>query len=226
MLTLTRLFKRQCQREWLLTIRQSRSLVNGSLFFLLITIFFPLTLPAEHHLLRLVAPGFVWIATLLAMLLSAERIFQQDFEDGVIEQWLVSGYPVSLYVLAKTMMHWGGNVLPILLFTPFLGVLYTLSWHETMVLLAALALGSPCILLLCALSATFGIRIQHKGLYSALILLPLTIPVMVFGSATVTAAMQGLPVSGYLALLFAMSLFSMSLLPFAISGVMRFSLIG
>lgn len=191
----------------------------------MIVVFFPLTMTPDVTLLRTIAPGLVWIAMLLALFLSSERLFQQDYDDGVMEQWLVSGLPISLMVGAKVLIHWLLNLLPMLLFCPFLAILFRLSLHETLILMLSLICGTPSILLLCALAAAFASGFQQKGVLMALILLPLTIPVMIFGSGTLIAAMQGLPVQGYLALLLAMSLFTSTLLPFAIAGVIRINLV-
>ena len=224
MITLFSLFKRQLSRELLLHLRQLRLITNSCLFFLMIVVFFPLTMAPDIALLRTVAPGLVWIAMLLAMFLSSERLFQQEYDDGVIEQWLVSGYPIRLLVSAKILVHWLLNLLPMLLFSPFLAVLFSLTGHETIILMFSLVCGSPAILFLCALAAAFSTGIQQKGILMALILLPLTIPIMIFGSGTLISAMQGLPVSGYLALLLALSILSSGLIPFAVASVIRIAL--
>lgn len=224
MISLLSLFKRQLSRELRLHLRQLRLIINSCLFFLMIVVFFPLTMTPDIALLRTVAPGLVWIAMLLAMFLSSERLFQQDYDDGVIEQWLVSGYPISLLVSAKILVHWLLNLLPMLLFCPFLAVLFSLTSHETLILMLSLICGTPAILFLCALAAAFSTGIQQKGILMALILLPLTIPVMIFGSGTLISAMQGLPVSGYLALLLALSILSSGFIPFAVAGVIRIAL--
>ena len=216
-----RLFFLQLKREFIIHIRQLRYLINSSLFFLMIMIFFPLSIEPSMQLLRTLVPGLIWTALLLAMLLSAERLFQADYEDGVIEQWLVSGYSVALLISAKIAMHGLLNLLPILLFCPVMAMLFHLSGYETCVLMASLVCGTPTMMFLCALAAAFSTGLQQKGVLMALILLPLTIPVMIFGSGTLIAAMQGLDVSGYLALLLAMSLLSVGFLPFAVAGVVR-----
>ncbi len=215
------LFKRQLTRELIIHTRQLRMIGNACLFFLMIMVFFPLTMPPDAILLRTILPGLVWIAALLAMLLSSERLFQQDYDDGVIEQWLVSGIPVSLFIGAKVLLHWLASLLPILLFCPLLALLFALTAHETLILMLSLLCGTPTILFLCALAAAFGTGLRQKGVLMALILLPLTIPVMIFGSGAVTAAMQGLPAGGYLAILLAMSVVAAVFLPFAIAGVAR-----
>lgn len=146
MVNLTILFKRQFQREALLHLRQPRLLLHSVLFFLMVTVFFPLTMPPEASTMRVIAPGVVWIAMLLAMLLSSAGLFQQDHEDGVIEQWLISGYPLSLIVSAKLFVHWLLNLLPMLIFCPLLALLFNLTPYETAVLIISLIAGTPAIL--------------------------------------------------------------------------------
>jgi heme exporter protein B len=218
------IFIRQITREMLLHARQPRWIFNACLFFLMVAVFFPLTMPPQTVLLRTIAPGIVWIAMLLAMLLSAERLFQQDYDEGVIEQWLVSIYPISLLVSAKCFVHWFLIMLPILLFCPFLAILFGLNGYETLVLMLSLLCGSPALLFLCGLGAAFSTSLQQKGMLMALILLPLTVPVVIFGAGMTMVAMKGLPINGYMALLMAISLIAISFLPFAIAGVIRLSL--
>ncbi len=221
MMTLSRLFIRQFTRECLVHARQVRTIVNACLFFFMIMVFFPLTMPPDTALLRTLLPGLIWIAVLLALLLSSERLFQPDYDDGVIEQWLVSGHPISVFVSAKVWSHWLVTMIPILFFCPILSLLFALTMHETIILMLSVFLGTPAILFLCAMAAAFGTGLRQTGVLMALILLPLTIPVMIFGSGAMLAAMQGLPVSGYLAILMAMSCLAAGFLPFAVAGVAK-----
>ncbi|WP_058451733.1 heme exporter protein CcmB [Legionella maceachernii] len=224
-MSLTTLFIRQFHREFLLHLRQPKLLLHSSLFFLMVTVFFPLTMPPATTILRSVAPGLVWIAMLLAMLLTSVGLFQQDYEDGIVEQWLISSYPLSLVVAAKLTVHWLINLLPMLVFCPLLALLFSFSWQETGVLMLGLITGTPAILFLCGLAAAFSSGMQQKGVLMALVLLPLTVPVMIFGSGSLTAAMQGLPVAGYLAILLALSVLAAGFLPFAIAAVVRINLV-
>ena len=225
MINLLLLFKQQLRREVRLHRHQPRLILNTSLFFLMIVVFFPLTMPSDIDLLRTIAPSLTWIAMLLSLFLSAEHLFSQDYEDGVIEQWLVSGYPISLLVSAKIWVHWVINLLPMLIFCPFLALLFGLRGYETAILVLSLIAGTPAILFLCALATAFSTGLQQKGLLMPLILLPLTIPVMIFGSGTLIAAMHGLAVQGYLSLLLAMSIAAAGLLPFAVAGVIQIGLV-
>ena len=214
---------RHMVRAFVLQRRQARIIVNAALFFFMIMVFFPLTLPANSALLRQVFPGLVWISVLFSFFLSAEHVFQQEADDGVIEQWLVSPEPVHLAIRAKLSVHWIVHLLPVLIFCPVLALLFGMSLYETGILILSLLCGTPTILLFCALAAAFSTGIKQKGVFMALILLPLTLPVMILGSGTLTAALQGLPVTGELALLLAMSLVASLLLPWVIAEVIRVS---
>lgn len=215
------LFIQQFTRECLLQVRQLKFLVNSLLFLLMILLLFPLTLKPEISLLRAIAPGLIWLAMLLSLMLSAERLFQQDYEHGVMEQWVVSGYSLPLMIGAKVVAHWVFNVIPMLVLAPLMALLFSFSAWELWILILSLLCGTPALLSLCALAAAFGVGVNQKGALMALILLPLTLPLLVFGSGMITIAMQGLAIGGYLALLLAMSVMAVAFLPFAIAGIVR-----
>ncbi len=224
MISLPALFKRQMQREFLLQVRNPRFFTCAFLFFVMIIIFFPLTLPAEMTTLHNFAPGLIWIALLLSLLLTSLGFFQQDYEDGVIEQWLITGCSLSTIIFAKVTVHWVLNTGISLLLCPLLAFLFHFSFYETLILLISFIVGIPTLLLLCILSASFSTNIQQKGVLMGLIVLPLTVPSMIFGSAALTTAMQGASVLGHLALLLAIALLALFFLPFAIAAVIRISL--
>jgi heme exporter protein B len=217
------LFVKQFKRELLIQSRQIKYLVNSCLFFLMLLFIFPLTLRPEAVLMRTIAPGLIWMAILLSMLLSAERLFQQDYEHGVIEQWLVSGQALHFLVSAKVIAYWFFNIIPILILCPLVAILFSLSGWEAWILVLSLLCGTPALFFLCTLAAAFGVGVNQRGALMALILLPLTLPLLIFGSGTLNIAMQGLAVNGYLALLLAMSVIAVGFLPFAIVGVIRIS---
>lgn len=218
------LFIKQLYRETLVYVRQIRLIFNACLFYFMFIVFFPLTLPPDLAIMRTVLPGVIWMAMLLVLLLSADRMFQQDYEQGVLEQWLVSGHSLSLLITAKVLVHWLLNLLPILCLCPIIALLYSLTLWEGVIVGLSLICATPALVFLSALAAVFGVGVNQRGALMALILLPLTLPVMIFGSGAINMAMQGLPVSGYLAFLMAMSVIAISLLPFAIAGVIRISL--
>lgn len=218
-------FFTQFKRELLIQVRQIRYLINSCLFYLMLLFFFPLTMRPELNLMHSIAPGLIWMAMLLSLLLSAERLFTQDYEHGVIEQWLVSGRSLTTLVSAKVLAHWLFNLIPLLILCPVVAILFSLSVWEMLILVLSLICGTPAVLFLCALAAAFGVGLRQKGALMGLILLPLTVPVLIFGSGTLTIAMQGLPVSAYLALLLAMSLLALGFLPYAVAAVIRISLV-
>ncbi|KTC67960.1 heme exporter protein CcmB [Legionella birminghamensis] len=217
-------FKNQLMRELLIYLRQPRVVLNTSLFFFMIVIFFPLTIPPVKEVLHQVAPGLIWTAMLLSLLLASERIFQQDYEDGLIEQWLISGFSLNLIISAKMLVHWLFSIIPMLIFCPLLAFLFSFSYQEMCLLAVSLILGTPAILALCVLAAAFSTRLQQKGIFMALVLLPLVVPVMIFGSGASLAVLEGTSAPAYLAILAAISLLAISFLPFAISVVIRISL--
>lgn len=218
------LLKRQLHREVLLCCRQSRYILMASLFFLMLIVFFPLTLRPEQALLRTVLPGIVWVAMLLSLLISAESMFQQDYEQGVLEQWLVSGQPLSILVISKVLVHWMCNLLPMVVLSPVIAFLYSLSIQETLLFAMSLLLGTPALMCLCALATAFSLGTQQKGAMMALILLPLTLPILIFGSSVLSFVMMGNEVTGFLAILLALSLLALCIIPFVIAQIIRIGL--
>ena len=217
--------KRQAYREVKLNCREPRQIINACVFFVMMLVFFPLTMTTDPVILRSMAPGIIWIDMLFAFFLSSERLFQQDYDDGVIEQWLVSGNTVSVIVAVKMMMQWCLTLFPILMLCPIIGVLFNLNAHETILLMLSLVCGTPALFFLCALAAAFTTGLKREGILMALIIFPLTIPVLIFGSSTLTAALQRLPVQGYFAVLLALSTIAIGFLPLAIGAVVRVSLV-
>jgi heme exporter protein B len=214
-------FIKQGHRELLLLSRQIKYLVSSCLFFLMMLFIFPLTLRPEVLLMRTIGPGLIWVTLLLSLLLSAESMFQQDYDEGVIEQWLVSGSSLALLISAKISIHWVVNFVIWIILCPLIALIFSFNFNEILVLLLSLLCGTPALLFLCALAAAFGIGINQRGALMALILLPLTLPILIFGSGALNIAMQGLPVSAYLALLLAMSVLAVGFLPMAIAAVLR-----
>jgi heme exporter protein B len=224
MLTPWQCYKRQFRRDLLLNMREPRLLINAALFFIMIVVFFPLTIPPNIGMLKQVIPGIIWVAVLLAMLLASDRLFIQDYEEGVIEQWLISGYSLTILVSAKLAVHWLLTLLPLLIFCPFLALFFRFSGLELAILTSSLIVGTPAILALCALAASFSISLQQKGIIMGLILLPLTLPIMIFGSSSLEMV-EFSQITGNLAILLAISLLCGCFLPFAVAAIIRISLI-
>lgn len=215
------LLHRQCQRECLMHWRTPRTVFYAFLFFVMVLVFFPLTLPPENNVLSVILPGLLWVAMLLAFLFAGERLFAQDYQDGVIEQWLVSGQPLSVYVIAKLFVQWILCLLPLMISLPLVAVLYRMPWSQCGVVAATFLAGTPALWFLCALASALSSNAQQKGVLVALILFPLALPVMIFGAGAIVAFNDIPQVLGALALLFACSLLAVTFLPLAICAVIR-----
>lgn len=222
--TLSSMLWQQLRREWIIQMRQKKSWINSLLFFAMILFFFPLTLPADPLLERVMVPGLVWVALLLAYLLAAERLFQVDYDEGVLELWLISGQPLTVFISAKVWVHWVLMIVPLLGLIPVIMLLFQMSIYVALALFASVVCGSFPIILLSALAAAFATVLPQKGVLMGLIVLPLAIPVLILGAATTTAAMAALPIAGYLAYLSALSCICLAALPCAIAGVIKASL--
>ena len=221
MISLMGLFWQQMCREWTLQIRQKKSWVNSLLFFGMILLFFPMTIPADPQLDRIIVPGLVWVALLLASLLAAERLFQVDYDEGSLELWLVSGKPLTVMICAKVVVHWGLTIVPLLSLIPVVAMLFHMPIPAAIALAESLVCGTLPIILLSGLAAAFSTVSAQKGILMGLVVLPLVLPILILGAATTTAAMAGLPVSAYLAYLGALSCLSLVALPGAIAAVLR-----
>ena len=208
-------------REFILQGRQRHAIVSAGLFYAMVMVFFPLELSSDVDLLRQVLPGLVWIAVLFMCFLSIDRLLYEEHAGGVIDQWLMMPDAMHGMIRAKLVAHLLINLIPLVGLMPILTLGFALSWHETVVLLASLLCGSPTLVAFCGLAAAFSLALKQKSVLMALVILPLTLPVMIIGSGALTAAMQGLAVSGELALLLAMSLTSIFFLPCAIGAVLR-----
>lgn len=214
-------FIQALRREFLLNSRQIRSIANACLFFCVILLFFPLTMEKIPATLHNFLPCILWLSLFFAVLLYSERTFKQEYDDGVIEQWLLTGEPLWLKVFAKLFTQWLWLIVPVILVSPFLLLLYKLDIKNILVIDLSLLVGSPTLLFLCALASAFTSTISQKGLLMALVVIPLSIPVLIFGSGVVIMASEGNQVNGILALLSGISLLTIGILPFAISGIVR-----
>ena len=211
------------RRDLQIAIRKRSELLNPILFFILVVSLFPLGIGPEPRLLGEIAPGVIWVAALLATLLSMERLFRSDFEDGALEHLLLSPHALSLLALAKVLAHWLVTGLPLILVSPLLGVLLHLPAEAIRVLPLTLLLGTPVLSLLGAVGVALTVGLRRGGVLLTLLVLPLYVPVLIFGTAAVAAAAAGLPVSGQLALLGAMLALALTLSPLATAAGLRIS---
>jgi heme exporter protein B len=222
--SLLRAFTLLLKRDLTLAVRHRAEILNPLLFFVLVTSLFPLGIGADPKLLQAVGPGVIWVAALLAALLSLEGIFRSDFEDGTLEQFLLSSHPVSVLVIAKVLAHWLITGLPLLVISPLLGVLLGLPGDAIMILLVTLALGTPVLSLIGAVGVALTVGLRKGGMILSLLVLPLYVPLLIFAASAVDTAAAGLPVTAHLSLISALLVLSLSLSPLATAAALRISL--
>lgn len=211
------------KRDLTLAMRRRSDVFTTLFFFIIVVSLFPLGIGPEMNTLRLIAPGVVWVAALLASMLALERLFSVDFEDGTLEQMLLTPQPVILLVLGKVAAHWLVTGLPLVLMAPLLGLQYDLSTQALGVLLISLLLGTPSLSLIGAIGAALTLGLRGGGVLVSLLVLPLCIPVLIFGAGAVEANVSGLGEQGHLSMLGAILLLSLVLSPVATAAALRIS---
>lgn len=220
------LFFAALKRDLLLSMRRKSELVNPLIFFLMVITLFPLGVSPESGFLSQLAPGVLWVAALLATLLSMDSLFRTDFEDGSLEQLLLSPQPLFVVVLAKVVAHWMLTGLALTLVAPVIAVMLFLPPQGMPGLMLSLLLGTPTLSVVGAIGAALTVGLRRGGVLISLLVLPLYIPVLIFGSGAVQAAVTGLPLGGYLALLGALLALGFTLAPLAIGAALRISVSG
>ncbi len=219
-----RAFQAIIARDLLLAVRQGGATFLALVFFLLTVTLFPLGIGPEPAILARVAPGVLWVAALLAAMLSLDRLFQADFEDGSLEQLTLSGLPVSLIVLAKIITHWLTTGLPLLLAAPVLAVLLNMNSEGFTALLLSMLIGTPALSLIGAIGAALTLTVRRGGVLLSLLVLPLYIPVLIFGVSAIDAAVHGLNAKPHLLLLAALTMAAIPLCPWAAAAAVKLSL--
>ena len=192
----------------------------------MVAVMFPLAVSPEPKFLADIAPGVIWVAALLACLLSVDGIFRSDFDDGALEQMLVSPQPLMLMVWAKILSHWLLSGFCLALMSPLLALMLFLPSEGLTALVMSLLLGTPTLSLLGAIGAGLTVGLRKGGILISLLILPLYIPVLIFGAGAVQAGAMGLPISGYLALLGILLVLSLMLAPFAVVAGLKISIKG
>jgi heme exporter protein B len=209
------------RRDLRLALRTPGDSATVVLFFVLACVLFPLGVGPEPNILARIATGVIWVMALLASLLSFERLFQLDAEDGSLDLIALSPAPLEFLVLGKCAAHWLVTGLPLILVSPLLGILLNLSAESYLVLLLALALGTPILSLIGAIGAALTLGARRGGVLLPLLILPLYVPVLIFGVAAVEAAASGLTPRPHLLLLGGMLALSLPLAPFAAAAAIR-----
>jgi len=217
-------FKWVLKRDLMLAVRGRSEVLTTLMFFIIVVSLFPLGVGPERETLAEIASGVVWVAALLASMLSLGRLFSSDYEDGSLEQLVLAAHPLPVLVLGKIVAHWLVSGLPLVLVSPVLGLQLGLDGESLGVLILSLLLGTPVLSLIGAVGAGLTLGLRGGGVLLSLLVLPLYIPVLVFGAGAVEAVRAGLEVQAHLSLLGAFLVLSVMLAPWAAASALRISL--
>jgi heme exporter protein B len=213
-------------RDVKLAARSGGSAALALSFFALVATLMPLGIGADLRLLARVAAGVLWVGAVLAALLSLDRLFQGDYEDGSLDLIALSALPLELTALAKIAAHWFSTGLPLTLLSPLLALMFNLPPTPTLVLFLSLLIGTPAVSAIGAIGASLTLSLKRGGLILPLLILPLLAPAVIFGAGAVSATMDGLGGRGALELLAAFSAAAVLLSPFAAAASVRLNLGG
>jgi heme exporter protein B len=216
-------FAGQFARHAKALINSPADVANPLLFFFMVVTLFPLGLGPDPERLSSMAPGILWVVALLASLMVSGKLFASDFEDGSLEQLMLSPYPLAILALAEVAAHWFATGALLALIAPVFGIMLGLPSEGLLVLTLSLLLGSVCLTLIGALGSALTVSIRRGGLLLSLLIIPLNVPVLIFGTTAVYEAVVGGNWVGWLALLGGLALGSLALLPIAIGAALRVS---
>ena len=219
-----KLFRVMVRRDLLLAYRQKSDVLQTVFFFLVVITLVPLGVGAETELLRSMAPGIVWVAALLAALLSLPRLFAHDFADGTLEQMVLSPDPLPVIVLAKAFAHWLTTGVPITVFASLAAVMFDLKAEVAAVLVFSLLIGTPVLSLLGSVGAALTLGLRSGGVLTSLLVLSLYIPVLIFGAGAAGAVAVAVSPAAYLLITGALSLFALAIAPWASAAALRIAL--
>ncbi|MBE4577856.1 heme exporter protein CcmB [Vibrio navarrensis] len=211
------------RRELLIAFRRQADVLNPLWFFIIVITLFPLSIGPEPNLLARIAAGIVWVAALLSALLSLERLFRDDFQDGSLEQMMLMPIPLQLVVISKVISHWVLTGLPLILISPVLAIILSLDFNTWLAVVLTLLVGTPTLSFIGAIGVGLIVGLQKGGVLLSLLILPLYIPILIFATSAIDAAALGMGYSGQLAILGAMLVGATTLTPFAISAALRVS---
>ena len=212
------------RRDLLLVMRRKSEVLTILFFFMIVTSLFPLGIGADTALLRKIAPGVIWVAALLSTMLGLQRLFASDFADGTLEQMALSPTPLGLLVGGKITAHWLVCGLPLVLLAPVIGIQFDLDTSTLGVLILALLIGTPILSLTGAIGAALTLGVRGGGVLLSLLVLPLYIPVLIFGAGAVYAQSVGLDTTGHFSVLGALLALSLFFAPWATTAAVRIAI--
>ncbi len=208
-------------RDLLLALRRRSDVATSLMFFVIVTSLFPLGIGPESGVLRTMAPGIIWVAALLSAMLSLQRLFASDYVDGLLDQLVLSPHPLAVLVSGKILAHWLVAGLPIVLLSPLIGLQFGLSGSSILVLVLTLVLGTPTLSLIGSIGSALTLGVRGGGPLMALLVLPLFIPILVFGAGAVVASESALGIEANVSLLGAGLLLGTVLAPLATAAALR-----
>jgi heme exporter protein B len=212
------------RRDLLLAFRRRSEMLQPLIFLLVVVSLFPLGVGPSPQLLASIAPGVIWIAALLATVLSLETLFRSDFEDGTLEQFAISGHPITAIAFAKILVHWLVAGLPIVILSPLLALWMNLPMEGLGILMVTLALGTPVLSLIGSIGGALTVSLKRGGQLLSLLVFPLYVPLLIIATNAVSASVAGLPYNGQLGLMAAGLVAALSLAPFATAAALKLSL--
>jgi heme exporter protein B len=212
------------RRDLVLAMRRRADVLTTLIFFVMVVSLFPLGVGPELDMLRKMAPGVLWVAALLASMLSLGRLFSADYLDGTLEQMMLAPQSLSMLVLGKITAHWMVSGLPLVLLAPVLGLQFDMSVQAIGVLIVGLMLGTPILSMLGAIGAALTLGLRGGGVLLSLLVLPLCIPVLIFGTGAVEAISSGLSIASHMSLLGALLVMALVFTPWVTAQALRISM--
>jgi len=211
------------RRDLLIAYKRKNDLFNPFMFCVLVATLFPIGISPEPEALGEISAGVLWISALLASLLAMDNLFRADFEDGSLELLMLSPHPLYFLVLAKNIAHWLVSGLPIVLVSPLIAYMLNFPEGAYSTLVLTLLLGTPVLSLLGSIGVALTVGLGSRGLILAVITLPMSVPVLIAGTLTVSQTLEGASLSGYLAIMGAMLVAALTLAPLASAAALRIS---
>ena len=207
-----------------MALRNPSSFLNPLMFFVISISLFPIAISPEAQTLSSIAPGIIWVITMLSVLLSLNSLFHYDYDSGVLEQMVISHHSLPLILLAKTLAHWMLSGLPIIILSPFLGMALFINTEGIYILILTLIIATPCLSLIGSIGASLVVGIKNSGMLLSLLILPLFIPILIFATSAVSQSQSNLPIDGQLYFLGFILILSLLITPFLSALSLKISL--
>ena len=211
-------------RDLKMAFRNPSSFLNPLMFFVISISLFPIAISPEAQTLSSIAPGIIWVITMLSVLLSLNTLFHYDYDSGILEQMVISHHSLPLILLAKTLAHWMLSGLPIIILSPFLGMALFINTEGIYILVLTLIIATPCLSLIGSIGASLVVGIKNSGMLLSLLILPLFIPILIFATSAVSQSQSNLPIDGQLYFLGFILILSLLITPFLSAVSLKISL--